>query len=231
MRKHIFLLLFTVYTSNIFAAKMLIPMDESDQKNHLKAYGIAFMVLSKNEKVDWLLNYRGGSFAFDYFLEIESECKIRNVSYEIVPDTKYTNILLEISDPEVNMDIVRLEKPPKIAVYTPDGKHPWDDAVTMVLTYAEIPFDKVYDNDLLEDKLIKYDWLHLHHEDFTGQYGKFYAAYNSAPWYIEDVKKNEEMAKSHGFTKVSQLKLNVAKKIKEFVIGGWLYVCNVLCNR
>lgn len=199
---------------------MLIPMDESDQKNHLKAYGIAFMVLSKNEKVDWLLNYRGGSFAFDYFLEIESECKIRNVSYEIVPDTKYTNILLEISDPEVNMDIVRLEKPPKIAVYTPDGKHPWDDAVTMVLTYAEIPFDKVYDNDLLEDKLIKYDWLHLHHEDFTGQYGKFYAAYNSAPWYIEDVKKNEEMAKSHGFTKVSQLKLNVAKKIKEFVIGG-----------
>jgi hypothetical protein len=220
MKKIFYLLLVVLASSNLQAAKMLIPMDESGQTNHLKAYGIAFLVLTKNEKVDWLLNYKGGSFVFDYFQEIENECKIRNVSYEILPDAKYTSILTEIADPEVNMDIVRLEKAPKIAVYTPDGKLPWDDAVTMVLTYAEIPFDKVYDDELLDDKLIKYDWLHLHHEDFSGQYGKFYAAYNSADWYINDVKKNEAMAKKHGFEKVSQLKLAAAKKIKEFVIGG-----------
>ncbi len=202
------------------AAKILIPMDESTQKNHLKAYGIAYFILTQNVKVDWLLNYRGGSFVCDQIAEVENECKIRDVSFEIIPDAKYTAILTEIADPDVNMDIVRLEKAPKIAVYTPDGKMPWDDAVTMVLTYAEIPFDKVYDDELLDDKLVKYDWLHLHHEDFTGQYGKFYAAYNTAPWYIDEVARAEKMAKKHGFAKVSQLKLAVAKKIKDFVIGG-----------
>lgn len=220
MKTILYFLAFVLAAKDISAAKMLIPMDESTQKNHLKAYGIAYLVLSRGEKVDWLLNYRGGSFVFDYFQEIESECKIRDVSYEVVADAMYTGILTEIADPDANMDIVRLEKAPKIAVYTPEGKLPWDDAVTMVLTYAEIPFDKVYDNELLDDMLIKYDWLHLHHEDFTGQYGKFYAGYNSAEWYIEDQKKNEAMAKKHGFAKVSQLKLAVAKKIKEFVIGG-----------
>ena len=195
-------------------------MDESTQKNHLKAYGIAYMVLTKSQKVDWLLNYKGGSFVFDYSADVENECKIRDVSYDVIPEAKYTGILDEISDPDVNMDLVRLEKAPKIAVYTPDGKMPWDDAVTMVLTYAEIPFDKVYDDELLDDKLVKYDWLHLHHEDFTGQYGKFYQAYSTAAWYIEDVKKNEAMAKKHGFSKVSQLKLAISKKINEFVIGG-----------
>jgi len=204
----------------LLASKILIPMDAESQKQHLKAYGVAYFILTKNQKIDWLLNYRGGSFVFDHFLELENECKIRDVSYEVLPDAKYTAILEEIADPDVNMDIVRLEKAPKIAVYTPDGKLPWDDAVTMALTYAEIPFDKVYDNELLEDKLVKYDWLHLHHEDFTGQYGKFYAAYHTAPWYIEDVKKNEAMAQKHGFAKVSQLKLAIAKKIKEFIIGG-----------
>ncbi|HPI54189.1 MAG TPA: hypothetical protein PLU10_05815 [Chitinophagaceae bacterium] len=203
-----------------FAVKMLIPMDETSQKNHLKAYGIAYLVLTKSQKVDWLLNYKGGSFVFDYSSDVENECKIRDISYDVIPEAKYTGILEEISDPDVNMDLVRLEKAPKIAVYTPDGKMPWDDAVTMVLTYAEIPFDKVYDDELLDDKLIKYDWLHLHHEDFTGQYGKFYQAYATADWYIEDVKKNEAMAKKHGFSKVSQLKLAISKKIKEFVIGG-----------
>lgn len=207
-------------TFSATAAKILIPMDETSQKNHLKAYGIAYFLLTKNEKMDWLLNYRGGSFVCDYFAEIENECKIRDVSFEVIADAKYTAILTEIADPDANMDIVRLEKAPKIAVYTPDGKMPWDDAVTMVLTYAEIPFDKVYDDELLDDKLIKYDWLHLHHEDFTGQYGKFYAAYHTAPWYIDDVSRNEAMAKKHGFTKVSQLKLAIASKIKEFVIGG-----------
>jgi hypothetical protein len=204
----------------LLASKILIPMDAESQKQHLKAYGVAYFILTKNQKIDWLLNYRGGSFVFDHFLELENECKIRDVSYEVLPDAKYTSILEEIADPDVNMDIVRLEKAPKIAVYTPDGKLPWDDAVTMALTYAEIPFDKVYDDELLEDKLVKYDWLHLHHEDFTGQYGKFYAAYHTAPWYIEDVKKNEAMAQKHGFAKVSQLKLAIAKKIKEFIIGG-----------
>ncbi|HNF70867.1 MAG TPA: hypothetical protein PLP34_00540 [Chitinophagaceae bacterium] len=220
MKPLLFTLLSLLNICSAQAAKMLIPMDESSQKNHLKAYGIAYYILSKNEKVDWLLNYRGGSFACDYFAEVENECKIRDVSFEIIADAKYTAILTEIADPDVNMDLVRLEKAPKIAVYTPDGKMPWDDAVTMVLTYAEIPFDKVYDDELLDDKLVKYDWLHLHHEDFTGQYGKFYAAYNSAPWYIDEVKRAEAMAKKHGFNKVSQLKLAVAKKIKEFVIGG-----------
>ncbi len=214
------LFVFSLAFHSAIASKILIPMDEVEQKQHLKAYGIAYFVLGKQQKVDWLLNYRGGSFVFDHYLELERECKIRGVSYTILPDVQYTAILEEIADPDANMDIVRLEKLPKIAVYTPDSKQPWDDAVTMALTYAEIPFEKIYDTDILEDKLIKYDWLHLHHEDFTGQYGKFYAAYNQAPWYIEEVQKNEAMAKKHGFKKVSSLKLAVAKKIKEFVIGG-----------
>lgn len=212
-----FVILFSIPS---FGAKILIPMNETEQENHLKAYGIAYDVLVKQYKVNWLLNYKGGSFVFDQVQEFENECKIRGVSYEVIPEAKYTKILEEIADPDVNMDVIQLEKPPKIAVYTPDGKLPWDDAVTMVLTYAEIPFDKVYDDELLDDKLVKYDWLHLHHEDFTGQYGKFYAAYNSAEWYINDKKKNEDMAKKHGFSKVSQLKLAVSKKIKNFVIGG-----------
>ncbi|MBL7771769.1 MAG: hypothetical protein JNM95_02770 [Chitinophagaceae bacterium] len=221
MTKRIFFLAFllgNVMMAN--ASRMLIPMDDAGQHNHLKAYGIAFMVLQKNEKVDWLLNYRGGAFVFDHFLEIENECKIRDVSYEVIPEAKYTAILQEISDPDANMDVVRLEKAPRIAVYTPDGKQPWDDAVTMVLNYAEIPFDKVYDQELQEDKLVKYDWLHLHHEDFTGQYGKFYAGFQQAAWYIDDQKRNEAMAKKLGFNKVSQLKLASAKKIKDFIIGG-----------
>jgi hypothetical protein len=220
MEKLLSILFVILFSTPSFGAKILIPMDETEQENHLKAYGIAYNVLVKQYKVNWLLNYKGGSFVFDQVQEFENECKIRGVSYEIIPEAKYTKILEEIADPDVNMDIIQLEKPPKIAVYTPDGKLPWDDAVTMVLTYAEIPFDKVYDDELLDDKLVKYDWLHLHHEDFTGQYGKFYAAYNTADWYIIDKKKNEDMAKKHGFSKVSQLKLAISKKIKDFVIGG-----------
>ena len=220
MKKSLFTIVLILFSILSFGAKILIPMDETEQENHLKAYGIAYNVLVKQYKVNWLLNYKGGSFVFDQVQEFENECKIRGVSYEVIPEAKYTKILEEIADPDVNMDIIQLEKPPKIAVYTPDGKLPWDDAVTMVLTYAEIPFEKVYDDELLDDKLVKYDWLHLHHEDFTGQYGKFYAAYNTAEWYINDKKKNEDMAKKHGFSKVSQLKLAVSKKIKDFVIGG-----------
>ena len=220
MKKLLFAFIVILFSIPSFGAKILIPMNETEQENHLKAYGIAYDVLVKQHKVNWLLNYKGGSFVFDQVQEFENECKIRGVSYEVIPEAKFTKILEEIADPDVNMDVIQLEKPPKIAVYTPDGKLPWDDAVTMVLTYAEIPFDKVYDDELLDDKLVKYDWLHLHHEDFTGQYGKFYAAYNTADWYINDKKKNEDMAKKHGFSKVSQLKLAVSKKIKDFVIGG-----------
>ena len=220
MKKLLFAFIVILFSIPSFGAKILIPMNETEQENHLKAYGIAYDVLVKQYKVNWLLNYKGGSFVFDQVQEFENECKIRGVSYEVIPEAKYTKILEEIADPDVNMDVIQLEKPPKIAVYSPDGKLPWDDAVTMVLTYAEIPFDKVYDDELLDDKLVKYDWLHLHHEDFTGQYGKFYAAYNTADWFINDKKKNEDMAKKHGFSKVSQLKLAVSKKIKDFVIGG-----------
>ena len=194
------------------------------QKNHLKAYGIAYWTLQNNVEVKWLLNYRGGSFLIQFNEELENECIIRNVSYEVIADVKVSSILSEISRNDVNMDAVKLEKAPKIAVYSPKNKQPWDDAVTMVLTYAEIPYDIIYDGDILDGKLKDYDWLHLHHEDFTGQYGKFYAAYHNTPWYREKVKVNEETAAKYGFTKVSQLKLAVAKTIKAYVAeGGFLF--------
>ncbi|WP_235324438.1 asparagine synthetase B [Pedobacter lusitanus] len=194
-------------------------MDE-DQKNHLKAYGIAYWSIKQNAEVSWLLNYRGGSFLIKYSKLIEDECKTRGVSYQVIADGKVTAILNEISDPEVNMEMVKLEKAPKIAVYSPKSKLPWDDAVTMVLTYAEIPYDVVYDDEVLKDKLNGYDWLHLHHEDFTGQYGRFWSAFQNAVWYREDVRTQEATAKRNGFGKVSQMKLAVAKKMTEFCAGG-----------
>jgi hypothetical protein len=202
------------------AAKLYIPMSADNQSNHLKAYGIAFLALKAGMTVDWLLNYDGGAFAMDQNTEIERTCKLRGVDYTIMPDAQYDGILQKISDPDFNGDIIKLEKAPKIAVYTPQSKLPWDDAVTMVLEYAEIPYDKVYDDELLGDKLHEYDWLHLHHEDFTGQYGKFWGSYHNASWYIEDQKNLEAMAAKHGYKKVSQLKLAVAKKIQGFVAGG-----------
>jgi len=219
MKRFFFLISAVLFIQQAFASMVLIPMD-TKQADHLKAYGVAYWALTKGVKVDWMLNYRGGSFAFPYFSEGENECVVRGVSYEIVPDVQYNSILTDISNPEVNEDIVKLEKAPKIAVYSPKNKRPWDDAVTMVLTYAEIPYDVIYDDDVLEGKLPLYDWLHLHHEDFTGQYGKFYAAYANASWYIEDVKLQEATAAKWGFTKVSQLKLAVAKKIRDYVAGG-----------
>ena len=194
-------------------------MDEG-QKNHLKAYGIAYWSIAKQAEVDWLLNYRGGSFLIKYNKAVEDECKIRGVSYEVIADGKVNAILNEINDPAVNMEMVKLEKTPKIAVYSPKSKLPWDDAVTLVLTYAEIPYELIYDDDVLKDKLLTYDWLHLHHEDFTGQYGRFWASFRNATWYREDVKYQEEAAKRNGFKKVSEMKLAVAKRIKEFCAGG-----------
>jgi hypothetical protein len=227
MKKIAFLLIFGLALSfQAKASMMLIPMD-TKQKNHLKAYGIAYWVLNQEVEAWWLLNYRGGSFAFPYSKAFERECKTRDVSFEVIPDGAYNNIVAEISNPEVNMDVMKLEVAPKIAVYTPEfnaryGRRvqPWDDAVTLVLTYAEIPYETVYDREVVTDKLAEYDWLHLHHEDFTGQYGKFYRSFGSAPWYKENKRKMEELAKDLGYNKVSQLKLSVVKKIKEYVEGG-----------
>ncbi|WP_370637577.1 asparagine synthetase B [Flavobacterium sp. K77] len=202
------------------ASFIMLPMDESSQKNHLKAYGITFWCIEKSYKASWLLNYRGGSFLLPDADEIRKECQIRGVSFEVISDNEQQTILNEINSPSQNMEAVLLEKAPKIAVYTPKGKQPWDDAVTLVLTYAEIPFTAIYDSEVLTDQLLLYDWLHLHHEDFTGQYGKFYGAYKNTPWYIEQKKEAETLASSLGYAKVSEEKGAVAKKIRDFVIGG-----------
>ncbi len=199
---------------------ILIPMDKDSQANHLKAYGIAYWVLQNNLEVDWLLNYRGGSFLIKDINEISSECIYRGVSFEILSNNEVNNILNNISSPSSNTDIIKLEKAPKIAVYSPKNKQPWDDAVTLALTYAEIPYDLIYDDEILNDLLPMYEWLHLHHEDFTGQYGKFYRSFKNASWYIEQKKLFEENAKNNGFSKVSHQKLAVAKKIKEYIAGG-----------
>ena len=195
-------------------------MDAEGQKNHLKAYGISYWVLNKQQNVKWLLNYRGGSFLIPFIDSVEKECLIRGVSYEVLSSEKAESILKEIQSPSKNMDAVTLEKAPKIAVYSPNGNQPWDDAVTMVLTYAEIPYETIYDTEVLNDALLLYDWLHLHHEDFTGQYGKFYRAYRNAAWYIEQQQAAEVLASSLGYIKVSDQKLAVAKKIREYVLGG-----------
>ncbi|GAB3222738.1 hypothetical protein GCM10027346_00990 [Hymenobacter seoulensis] len=202
-----------------WANHILIPMDET-QKEHLKAYGVAYWLLGKQVEVDWLLNYRGGSFACEVAAGAENELAVRGVSYQIISEAQYTGILSEIADPNANMDVMKLEKVPKIAVYTPKGKQPWDDAVTMVLTYAEIPYTQIYDDEVLRGDLPKYDWLHLHHEDFTGQYGKFYATYRSRPWYQQQQRDAEATAKRNGFAKVSQMKGAVVVKMQEFIAGG-----------
>ena len=203
-----------------YAAKLFIPMDADGQANHLKAYGIAYAALIKQIPVDWLLNYKGGSFCMDQIESMERMCKLRGVTYEIISDAQYGGILNQIADPDFNGDIIKLEKAPRVAVYTPKNLEPWDDAVTLVLTYAEIPFDKVYDDEILNGDLAKYDWLHLHHEDFTGQYGKFWAQFRNASWYQNDKAEAEATAARHGFKKVSQEKLAVALKIRDFVAGG-----------
>lgn len=194
-------------------------MDEV-QSNHLKSYGIAYWVLQNDVEVYWLLNYRGGSFMIKNYNTVEEECVIRGVSYEIIADVRANLILSEIADPEVNQESVKLEKVPKIAVYSPKNKLPWDDAVTLVMTYAEIPYDIIYDEEIIGGELPKYDWLHLHHEDFTGQFGKFYGRYRNAPWYQEQVSDMNALAGSLGFDKVSELKLEVVNTIREFVAGG-----------
>lgn len=217
--KKFLLFVLIIFSFRLDAAYLLIPMDDT-QKNHLKAYGIAYWVLQQGGEMSWLLNYRGGSFMCRYSNMIEDECTIRGVSFEVIADAQSSSILAEIAEPEINMDEVKLSKAPKIAVYSPKNKQPWDDAVTLALTYAEIPYDVVYDEEIINGILPVYDWLHLHHEDFTGQYGKFWSAYRNAAWYREDVAANEAMATKLGFQKVSQMKLAVAGKIRDFVAGG-----------
>lgn len=220
IKKFCFIFIAFLFLNPVWASFILLPMDHESQQNHLKAYGITFWCLEKQYKASWLLNYRGGSFLLPDSPEIRKECQIRGVSFEVLSDGQADTILQEIASPSQNMETVVLEKAPKVAVYTPKGKMPWDDAVTLVLTYAEIPFTPIYDEEVLSDQLLLYDWLHLHHEDFTGQYGKFFGAYRNAPWYIEQKKAAEALATKLGYAKVSDEKLAVSKKIRDFVIGG-----------
>nr|WP_229792186.1 asparagine synthetase B [Salegentibacter mishustinae] len=216
----VFFVLLALTSFRVSASQLLIPMDGDSQKNHLKAYGITYFALEEELEVRWLLNYRGGSFLISDTEELRKECQIRGVSFEIISDDKTQSILEEISSPSQNMETVVLEKAPKIAVYSPQGNKPWDDAVTMALTYAEIPYEIIYDEAVLNDALILYDWLHLHHEDFTGQYGKFYRTFRTTPWYIQEKEEAEALAQKLGYNKVSEEKRDVALKIRDYVVGG-----------
>ena len=216
----VFFVLLALTPFRVSASQLLIPMDGDSQKNHLKAYGITYFALEEELEVRWLLNYRGGSFLISDTEELRKECQIRGVSFEIISDDKTQSILEEISSPSQNMETVVLEKAPKIAVYSPQGNKPWDDAVTMALTYAEIPYETIYDEAVLNDALILYDWLHLHHEDFTGQYGKFYRTFRTTPWYIQEKEEAEALAQKLGYNKVSEEKRDVALKIRDYVVGG-----------
>lgn len=217
--RHLMFLLFLWVSIALRASQLLIPMDDS-QTNHLKAYGLAFWLLEQEVEIDWLLNYRGGSFMLPNLPTAVNECVIRGISHQVIADVQANQILLDIADPESNTERVKLEVAPKIAVYTPSGKQPWDDAVTLVLSYAEIPYDVVYDAEIMSGSLRVYDWLHLHHEDFTGQHGKFYRSYRSAAWYQDGVKQQEGLARTLGFEKVSVMKRNVALEIRDFILGG-----------
>jgi len=203
--------------------KVLIPMD-LQQTDHLKAYGIAYWALTKNLQVDWLLNYRGGAFMVDENPVVAAECRVRGVTAGTISQTGAAQIYADVQQDDNNMDVVRLEKAPRVAVYVPPGFHPWDDAVTLALEYAEITYDKVWDKEVLEGKLFEYDWLHLHHEDFTGQYGKFYASFAGSAWYVEQQVTQEREAQKLGFKKVSELRKAVVRTIKEYIAnGGFLF--------
>lgn len=223
MKKIVFAIVFVLINYSLIAQKILIPMDLS-QTDHLKAYGITYWHIKNGNIADWLLNYRGGSFVMDYSDKLAAECRIRGVFFENISNTKYESIINEVQDENVNMEVVKLEKAPKIAVYAPPGSHPWDDAVRLALDYAEVDHDIIYDEDVINGKLKEYDWLHLHHEDFTGQYGKFWFNYQNQPWYIQMVALSESLAGKLGYSKVSQLKLDVAKEIKSYVAdGGFMF--------
>ena len=226
MRSKIFkivALVFMVFSSiaTAHAQKILIYMD-LQQTDHLKAYGVAFWSLNRGVNVEWLLNYRSGTFLIDFYPEVEKELRVRGVAFSVIDASAASQIYAEIE--AGNMDVVLLEKAPKIAVYTPENKQVWDDAVTLALSYAEVEYETLWDEDVLSGKLDEYDWLHLHHEDFTGQYGKFYASYNNTAWYQEEVAKNEALARKLGYASVSDMKKAVARKVKEYAVrGGFLF--------
>ncbi len=219
MKSLILSILLTCWTLTAFGNKIFIPMD-GVQSNHLKAYGITYWILQQEQTVDWLLNYRGGSFMCDYNQAVENELVVRGITYEVISDADAGQMASVIASPSSNQDLVKLEQYPKIAVYSPKTAQPWDDAVTLALTYAEIPYDVLYDDEVLMGELPKYDWLHLHHEDFTGQNGKFYNTFHLFPWYQEQQREYETTARKHGFKKVPAMKAAVAQTIKEFVAGG-----------
>ncbi|MCB2204661.1 asparagine synthetase B [bacterium] len=221
MKRLVLILLFAAAAASPLRAQqnILIEMD-LHQTDHLKAYGIVYWVLTRGVEVDWLLNYKSGSFLMPYYPFIESECRIRGVSFKTISGSTASSIIAEVESPDANMEVMRLEKAPKIAVYVPPNFQPWDDAVTLALEYAEVPYDKLWDEEVIAGKLDEYDWLHLHHEDFSGQYGKFYGQFSTYPWYIQQVAINEAMAKRLGFKKVSELKKAVARTIKKYVGGG-----------
>ena len=215
------ILIFIFFSQFGLPQKILIPMDQS-QKNHLKAYGAAFWTLEQEINVEWILNYRGGAFMIDSYPEVERECRIRGISYEIIGTEKTLIIYNEVETN--NMDVVLLEKAPKIAIYTPPNKQPWDDAVTLALSYAEVPYETLWDEEVFNGSLEEYDWLHLHHEDFTGQYGKFYRNYHTADWYIDQQKQFESMAQKLGFNSVHNQKKALAQIIKNYIAnGGFLF--------
>lgn len=204
-------------------SKILIFMD-AKQSDHLKAYGITYHALDKGLKADWLLNYRGGSFLIDYDDRVVAECRLQAVSFSLLDAGQTAEIYSFVQSEEQNMEVIRLEVPPKIAVYVPPGFHPWDDAVTLALEYAEIKYDKIWNDEILAGDLSKYDWLHLHHEDFTGQYGKFYGSFSNAQWYIEQQIRYENNAKQNGFRKVSDMMKAVAVELKNFIgNGGFMF--------
>ncbi len=204
-------------------SKILIYMD-LNQTDHLKAYGVTFRALNKGIKADWLLNYRGGSFLLDYSESLAAECRLEGVAFQEVSLSEAADIYAYVQSDKNNMDVIRLEKAPKIAVYVPPGFQPWDDAVTLVLEYAKVPYDKIWNDEILRGDLDKYDWIHLHHEDFTGQYGKFYASFSNAQWYIDNQIRYEQDAKKNGFKKVSDMMKVVAQTIKNYVgKGGFLF--------
>ena len=214
-------LIFLLFLQLGISQKILIPMDDS-QKNHLKAYGTAFWTLQQEINVEWILNYKGGSFMIDSYPEVEKECRVRGISYQIIGAEKTLVIYNEV---EVNnMDVILLENAPKIAIYSPPNKQPWDDAVTLALSYAEVPYETLWDEEVFNGSLAEYDWLHLHHEDFTGQYGKFYRNYRTADWYISQQKQFEAMAQKLGFSSVHNQKKALAEIIKNYVAnGGFLF--------
>src|SRR3990170_14568 len=218
-------LLLLLCTEVSLAQKILIYMDQK-QTDHLRAYGVAYWTLQRGEKVEWLLNYRGGSFMTNFSQTLEDRCNLQGVSYSAIDLSQAGAIYKEIEDN--NMEVVILEKVPKIGVYVPPNKEPWDDAVRLALEYAEIPYQTIWDEEVLKGEIYKFDWLHLHHEDFTGQYGKFYSVYRNAPWYQEEVAMNEALAATLGFTKVSEMKKNVARILKNYIgQGGVLFaVCS-----